>query len=146
MADEKKKRFRASLEERRRDPKRVFSFKFTQSDERHQKARKILEDWEAEFVKEHGIESPLAEIITLIILEREYGAPQPMVSEKRMLDLVLKRMGSMEEMLKDIYERDPVIVQGAINAYKERNGEDEIEDDFIGGMLGDFDNIEGRKE
>lgn len=142
--EEKKRRYKATLEERARDPKRVFSFKFTQDDQRHQEARKLLEEWERMFIEERGIDSPLPEIFTILILEREYGAPQPMVSEKRMMDLVLKRLNGMEEMLKDIYERDPVIVQGAIESYRERNAEEEIDDDFLKGMADDFDNIGGR--
>jgi hypothetical protein len=141
--EEKKRPYRASLTQRHNNPKRTFSFKFTQKDLRHQKARGLLEEWEKQFIEQSGMESPLAEIITILILEREYGAPQPMISEKRMMDLVLKRLNGMEEMLKDIYERDPVIVQGAIEAYKERQSE-EIDSDFIGGMFDDFDNTGGR--
>lgn len=142
--EEKKRPYRASNEERRKNPKRVFSFKFTQKDQRHQKARELLEAWEAEYMAEYGMESPLAEIFTALIIEHEYGAPKPLVTEKRMMDIVMKRLDDMGGMLKDIYERDPVIVQGAIEAYKERNGGEEIEDDFIGGMFDDFENTGGR--
>ena len=101
MNDDKKQTFRRSLEDRHTDPNRVWSFKFP-SHQRAQEARKWLQDVEAEFYEQHQRDVPLWEIIAAIAEELEYGKPSVLMSDKKMLHVVLKRLSNMESVLKDI--------------------------------------------
>lgn len=142
MADDKKKNFRLSLEERHNDPRRVWSWRFKLDDERQQQARKKLEQWELQYFDQTGEEVSLSEIITDIVLDLEYGRPSPRMDEKRISNMILQRLQTLETLVQDIAEREPVVMQGAVENYKTKGGE--IEDDFISNMLDDFDNTGGR--
>lgn len=142
MSSNSKQVFRHSLDKRHDNPNRVFSIKFP-SHERAQQARKWLEETETRFYEEEARSVPLWEIIAAIAEHMQYGKVSPFDTEKRMMHIVLKRLESMEGVLKDIAERDPVVYQQASQAHTERTGED-IEDDFIGAMFDDFDNLGGR--
>ena len=143
MSDDNKQVFRLSLEERHANPNRVFSFKFPK-EQRAQNARKWLESVEMDFYEEQQKEVPLWEIIAAIAEELEFGKPSVLMNEKRMLHVVLKRMESLEGLVRDIADRDPIVVQGAVNS-RRSNGDTDIDDDFINGMLDDFENLGDRE-
>lgn len=138
-----KQPFRLTLEKRHNDPRRVFSFRFKLDDEEHQKARKLLEEWELHYFNETGEDVSMAEIIKDLIIDTEYSRPSPRMDDRRLSNMLLKRMESLEGLVRDIASRDPIIVQGAMSARRD-NGDSEIDDDFIGGMFDDFDNTGGR--
>lgn len=142
MADKEKRRNR-SREEQKQDPRRVFSFRFSLGDERQMEARRILERWEDTYIDEHGVESPLPDIITELILGYEFGQPKPMNTEKRLLNLMSKRMDDMLQLIQAIAEREPVAFQEARTSQRQQQGS-ELDDDFLNDMLEDFNNTGSR--
>ena len=134
--------FRKSLEEKHQQPRRVFSVRFSTDDKRQQLARKTLESWELEYRDNHGIEAPLPHILTDMIHDYEFGKPSPMMTDKRLMNIVLTQLETMQTLLKAIHEREPSIVQQVI---ADSDG-DTIDMGFIDNMFDDFGNGDGNRD
>lgn len=139
----KDKEWRKKLEDRHADTRRVWSWRFRLDDDKQQEAKKILEEWERHYYEEAGEEVPLSEMMTDLILDMEYSRPSPRMNERRLTNMLIKRMERLEGLIQDIAQRNPMAFSESVQ--HQRDSEEGIDDDFAEGFWDDFENTGGRK-
>ncbi len=125
--------------------RRIFACWLNRSEPEESRVRRVLEEWLGEYRSRYGDEGDAFKAILMtLVVEREDGpAPITLPSERRMLAAVQDRLHTMEQLLRDLHEREPVIVAQAVERIRPSA---EIDESFVAGFAADFGNTDGRRE